>query len=224
MAAPVHDQNPARPGALSAGVIAVFAAALGALTASGMLLGLYNAFADLVTTQDASSETADFLNVMQTFSILVVIFNAVLVCGMIAGAALALRTNNVGRILIWVFGGVNTAWHWCCGGYLSILVLGLSNPEVRSSEPDFPFWQLNVAVVAGLFSGTAALVAIILIALNPVNQYFRAFNGGPPRGGGFQAPPGGPYGPPPHSGPQGYTPQPPLPPYQPPHSGFGPGQ
>ncbi|MGH8791690.1 MAG: hypothetical protein ACRDXX_03485 [Stackebrandtia sp.] len=199
----VNDPASIRPGALSAGVFTVFLAAVGGLAASGMLLALYNSLVSVIPADDVNSdETAEMLTYLQSFSIVVVIGNGLLAVGMVIGALMALRANNVGRILIWTIGGANLAWHWCCsgyGGFVRLVIVAAEQDTGDTVSDHFPVWQLDVAVIAGFVSGTAALVAIILIALTPVNKYFRALK---PPPGGYAAPagygpPGGPYyGPP----------------------------
>lgn len=191
------NEPPAKPGALYGGAIA----ALVALAASGIegffWIRIYNTLTGFLPDDAATDADAQqVLGVYNGFLIAVVIVSLLISFAAAGGAAYALRGSNGGRIAVWIAGGIAIAWHLCCSGYTLLIraVFAQAATEANSDgnsgndfhiEDHFPIWLVDAAVIAGFAVGIASVVAVTLIALGPVNRWFRAVRGLP---GGFRPP------------------------------------
>lgn len=104
---------------------------------------------------------------------------------MVVLALLVDRGNRIGRILVWIFGGL----YLCCGGFGLIsgaFVKGIYDSS-RSANPSMPSyqriehavsaaepgWYTPVTTVAGILGLVAIVLAIILLVLPSSHPYFR---------------------------------------------------
>jgi hypothetical protein len=141
----------------------------------------------------------------------VTIFSLLVGAGLVVLAIFNNRGKNASRIVTWVVGGI----FLCCGGSgLAGQVGGgfnfggpqdpnvPTNDELQQMLSDvLPSWYQAVTIVISVIGVLALLVALILLALPPSNEFFRKRQPEwqPPVGGGpgYQAYPAYPTTPPP---------------------------
>lgn len=163
---------PPRPGLLTGGFGVTIASAVTGATATVFWLLMYRSAAESLPRTPSGREALAGLDVLFYFLIAI---SFTLAIGLGAGAVAMWLGSNVGRILIWSFGGVSIAWHMCCGLYTAFVSSAMTAYD-RSGAP-IPYWQVDLATIFGFLSGVLSIVGIILIAQSSVNIYFRRLSG-----------------------------------------------
>ncbi|WP_147137790.1 hypothetical protein [Stackebrandtia albiflava] len=120
-------------------------------------------------------------------------FPFLLAGGLATGAVMLRAGRPAGRVVVWSTGGVLLGWHLPCGMYGTVLLLTLYGTDGDDGAGSAWRWLFDTGVIAGVGACVALVVAIILIALTPVNQYFARLRPPPPPRFG---PPPPRYGPP----------------------------
>ena len=195
---PANDV-PQRPAALVGGAAAALAALLAATLEGYLWVRIYNGLTDLIPSEAAAdSEAQKAISFYNGFLIAIVIISMLISLSVVAGALLAMRGSNGGRITMWIAGGLAIAWHLCCSGYTLLMqaiiqqaVTGTNAEHPGSADVNidehFPMWLVDSVVIAGFAVGLASIVAVVMISLSSVNQYFRAMRQPP----AVPPPPGG---------------------------------
>ena len=220
---------PARPTTVSISSYLLFLVALlqllTAITAFAVASDYQRIVEDAYADTDGGDEIAAFTSVT---IIGFAIFGLLVGVGLVVLAIFNNRGKNASRITTWVVGGI----FLCCGGMglISQAAGGSMNfggqADANAPSPEelqqalsdgLPSWYEPLSLVLSLIGVLALLVALILLALPPSNEFFRkrepewqAPAGGAP---GYQAYPAYPA--------TGGTPAPPA--GQPPASGTTPG-
>jgi hypothetical protein len=227
VADPTSPAAPARPGSVTISSYLLYLyAALGLI---GVIIGL----SVIGTTSDVYREAYEGTSAEGTEAFVTVTSVIVAVVGLlfaIAFVVLAIFNNrgkNASRIVTWVLGGISL----CCSG-VSLAGSALSGsmnfdsgqndvPDSatiqRQLEDALPGWYTPTSITIAVISLLALLVALILLALPPSNEFFRkpvAAWEPPVPGGAYPGyPPVTPApapGAPPASGVEGAPPAPPV--------------
>ena len=161
-----------RPGLVTGGFATTIAATVTGIATTVLWIITFNVLTDFSELGRARNEEA-----LAAFALpfyLVVAFSFILAIGLGAGAWVMWYRNNVGRILIWSFGGVMIAWHVCCGtGNMPIHRTLISFDSYRTSGVALRYWQLDAAVISGFVSAVLCVIAVVLVAQRPVTEYVR---------------------------------------------------
>ncbi|HIW63931.1 MAG TPA: hypothetical protein H9881_15860 [Candidatus Stackebrandtia excrementipullorum] len=173
-----------RPRALTSGFGVVIAAAVAAVIATVLWILMYQHLAPNSGRALSQSARAS-LGTLDGLAYITIGLSLLLAIGLAAGAVTMWYGSNVGRILVWVFGGVSIAWHLCCGSYNLLFSSAISAAgQYMSNEQRLTMWLMNAAFIAGFVTAILCIVGIILIAQPSVNIYFRKLSGKPmPRPG-----------------------------------------
>lgn len=183
MADPTSPAAPARPGSVTISSYLLYLyAALGLI---GVIIGL----SVIGTTSDVYREAYEGTSAEGTETFVTVVSVIVAVVGLlfaIAFVVLAIFNNrgkNASRIVTWVLGGISL----CCSGVslAGSAVSGSMNIDSGQSDvPDsaeiqrrledaLPGWYTPTSITIAVISLLALLVALILLALPPSNEFFR---------------------------------------------------
>jgi hypothetical protein len=120
--------------------------------------------------------------VITVTSVVVSVIGLLFAAGFVVLAVLNNRGKNPSRIVTWVLGGISL----CCSG-LALITMAVGNSINVSTESDvpdpadvqrqledaLPSWYLPVTITLTVLSLLALLVALILLALPPSNEFFR---------------------------------------------------
>lgn len=183
MADPTNPAAPARPGSVTISSYLLYLyAALGLI---GVIVGL----SVIGTTSDVYREAYEGTSAEGAEAFVTVTSVVVAVIGLlfaIAFVVLAIFNNrgkNASRIVTWVLGGISL----CCSG-VSLAGSAFSNsmnfdsgqndvPDAseiqRRLEDALPSWYTPVTITLAVLSLLALLIALILLALPPSNEFFR---------------------------------------------------
>ncbi|MDQ7910325.1 DUF4064 domain-containing protein [Phytohabitans sp. ZYX-F-186] len=183
MADPTSPAVPARPATVNISSYLLYLyAALGVI---GVIIGL----SVIGTTSDVYREAYEGTSAEGTEGFVTVTSIVVAVISLLFAAAFVVlaifnnRGKNASRIVTWVLGGVSL----CCSG-VSLAGSALTNsmnfdtgdsdvPDAaeiqRRLEDALPSWYTPVSITVAVLSLLALLVALILLALPPSNEFFR---------------------------------------------------
>lgn len=183
MADPTNPAAPARPGSVTISSYLLYLyAALGLI---GVIVGL----SVVGTTSDVYREAYEGTSAEGAETFVTVTSVVVAVVGLLFAAAFVVlaifnnRGKNASRIVTWVLGGISL----CCSG-ISLASTAFTNsmnfdtgdgdvPDAseiqRRLEDALPGWYMPVSITITVISLLALLVALILLALPPSNEFFR---------------------------------------------------
>jgi hypothetical protein len=183
VADPTNPAAPARPGSVTISSYLLYLyAALGLI---GVVIGL----SVIGTTSDVYREAYEGTSAEGTESFITVTSVVIAILGLLFAAAFVVlaifnnRGKNPSRIVTWVLGGISL----CCSSVSLIgtavgnsLNVGSTDSDVpdpavvqRQLEDALPSWYTPVTITLTVLSLLALLVALILLALPPSNEFFR---------------------------------------------------
>lgn len=182
------------------------------------LLAVMGTFTEVYDNAYADTEMAEAGSTMVAISLVGgTIISLLVAAGLVVLALLNNRGKNPARIVTWVLGGI----FLCCSGFglVANAVGGAMMGSPTSTDPNvpdsaevqrmleeaMPGWYTPVTTLLGVVSFVALLVALILLALPPSNEFFRKPQAAwepPVPGASYPAgpsdpPSAGPSGPPP---------------------------
>jgi hypothetical protein len=170
----------------------------GSVTTSGYLLYLYAALSiisgianlsiigkmtDVYRDAYAGTSAEGSEDAVAITSVITGIIGLLLAAAFIVLAIFNNRGKNASRIVTWVLGGISL----CCGGFgvIGTLFSGSMNfgstgdgvPDAaeiqRRLEDALPGWYFPLSTTTAILSLLALIVALILLALPPSNEFFR---------------------------------------------------
>ncbi|MFC0530379.1 hypothetical protein [Phytohabitans kaempferiae] len=183
MADPTNPAAPARPRTVTVSSYLLYLyAALG-------LIGVILSLTVIGKTADVYREAYEGTSAEGTEAIVTVTSVIVAVLGLLFAAAFVVlaifnnRGKNASRIVTWVLGGVSL----CCSGISlagSAVTSSMSFESGQTDVPDaaeiqerleaaLPGWYTPATIAISVISLLALLVALILLALPPSNEFFR---------------------------------------------------
>lgn len=183
MADPTSPAAPARPGSVTISSYLLYLyAALGLI---GVIIGL----SVIGTTSDVYRDAYEGTSAEGTEAFVTVVSVIVAVVGLLFAIAFVVlavfnnRGKNASRIVTWVLGGISL----CCSGVSlagSAFSSSMNFDSGQSDVPDsaeiqrrledaLPGWYTPTSITIAVVSLLALLVALILLALPPSNEFFR---------------------------------------------------
>lgn len=174
---PVARAPEGRPSMVLVAVAALFVTILCCLVETALEILIYQSFGHAMKSLDS---TGQGVSELRPWLVMTVGGNAIIAMALGVGVALLFRRNNVGRIVIWSAGGVCVLVRLCC--LSGVGLFGVFNQAMQSASAQYPdsgmtsfapSWQVWSAVATSSIALVAVVISMIVIALTPVNRYFR---------------------------------------------------
>lgn len=182
MADPTAPAAPARPGSVTTSSYLLYAYAVLSVIGGIANLSIIGKMTDVYREAYEGTSAEGSEGAVAVTSVITGVIGLLLALAFVVLAIFNNRGKNASRIVTWVLGGISI----CCGGFglIGTLFSGSMNFGSQEGVPDaaeiqrrledaLPGWYFPLSLTTAVIGIIALVVALILLALPPSNEFFR---------------------------------------------------